>query len=482
MKRAIRYLRFSQKGQSMGSIERQELYTDQWIQHNKIILIDTFKDEGKSARSFDRPDFKKLQHFVAKHHKNVDYLLVDQLDRFSRNAAEAIAYVKDLQKQFNIQVVSVTEGIMFDYDTPGSFFRAGLQLLLAEEDNINRSIKVRGGIYTAKAKEGRFIYKTAPFGYIKTGLGKERTIIIQEEQASIVRYIYDAYLQNVPLYKIKEKARELGFDVKGNMAVERVLENPTYAGLIKAAAFKDLPGGFFTGNHEAIIDVTLWRIVQEKRKPDKRKRISIDDNLPLRGVLHCFCGLPITGAPSTGRSGNKFFYYRCTHSSHAHLSAKNTHGQIGKILANLNVPEEIKSQVVQRAKTAYKKELVEISKRAEKFRRLLEETNNSLTSLEYKYINNEVNAETYHKWQHIFQKRMAEHSSRIAILSSNLAQADTILLSKLACISDLAKLFQLADTIQKRKLIEMVFLTTLFCEKDEVKYLLINKNLSIPSK
>ena len=31
MKRAIRYLRYSQLGQSNGSIERQELYTDQWI-------------------------------------------------------------------------------------------------------------------------------------------------------------------------------------------------------------------------------------------------------------------------------------------------------------------------------------------------------------------------------------------------------------------------------------------------------------------
>lgn len=111
--------------------------------------------------------------------------------------------VKLLQKKYNIQVVSVTEGIIFDYDTPGSFFRAGLQLLLAEEDNINRSIKVKGGIYTAKAKEGRFDFKNAPFGYRKIGERKERKLIVEETEDKIVRHIYDAFLKNTSLYLIK---------------------------------------------------------------------------------------------------------------------------------------------------------------------------------------------------------------------------------------------------------------------------------------
>jgi len=211
MKRAIRYLRFSQLGQSNGSIERQELYTDQWLKFNDVELVDTFTDRGKSARTFDRPDFIKLKEFITKHHRTVDYLLVDQLDRFSRDAGEAMSMVKLLQQKYSIQVVSVTEGITFDYETPGSFFRAGLQLLLAEEDNINRSIKVKGGIYTAKAKEGRFVYKNAPFGYRKEGERKERRLVIKETEAKIVRFIYDAYLRDTPLYLIKEQAQRLGF-------------------------------------------------------------------------------------------------------------------------------------------------------------------------------------------------------------------------------------------------------------------------------
>ncbi|RXM48410.1 hypothetical protein [Flavobacterium sp. YO12] len=74
--------------------------------------------------------------------------------RFSGNAGEALRLIKELQKKYRIQDVSVTEGITFDYEVPGNFFRTGLQFLFAEKDNINRSIKVRKGLYTAKAKRG----------------------------------------------------------------------------------------------------------------------------------------------------------------------------------------------------------------------------------------------------------------------------------------------------------------------------------------
>lgn len=76
-------------------------------------------------------------------------------------------------------------------------FRAGLQLLLAEDDNINRSIKVKGGLYTAKAKEGRFVFKTLHVGYRKQRERKERRLVVEETVAKIVRFIYDSYLGDI---------------------------------------------------------------------------------------------------------------------------------------------------------------------------------------------------------------------------------------------------------------------------------------------
>jgi site-specific DNA recombinase len=88
MKKAIRYLRFSHDGQSNSSIEKQELYTAQWIERNQVEIVDTFIDAGHSAKTFDRPDFIKLQAFVEQYHQMVDYLVVDQMDRFSRMPAK----------------------------------------------------------------------------------------------------------------------------------------------------------------------------------------------------------------------------------------------------------------------------------------------------------------------------------------------------------------------------------------------------------
>ncbi|HSH68188.1 MAG TPA: recombinase family protein, partial [Bacteroidia bacterium] len=262
-----------------------------------------------------------------------------------------------MQRKYNIQVVSVTEGITFDYDTPGSFFRAGLQLLLAEEDNINRSIKVKGGIYTAKAKEGRFVFKNAPFGYRKVGERKERHLVVEETEARIVRFIYNSYLKGTPLYLIKEDAMRLGFTVKGNMAIERVLTNPTYAGLLKVEAYKEYAGGLFDGIHEPIIDKTTWKLVQEKIKRPETTRVVIDDEIPLRGVLKCHCGNPLSGAPSRGKSGKYFYYYKCKHSKHNNISAVKSHDQFLSVCELMSISSEKVKIIRTESKASVDKEM-----------------------------------------------------------------------------------------------------------------------------
>ncbi|MET3037160.1 hypothetical protein ABXT08_13705 [Chryseobacterium sp. NRRL B-14859] len=41
------------------------------------------------------------------------------------------------------------------------------------------------------------------------------------------------------------------------MAIERVLTNPIYAGLLKVATYKTYTGGLFNGIHEPIIDMAI---------------------------------------------------------------------------------------------------------------------------------------------------------------------------------------------------------------------------------
>ncbi|MCQ6959285.1 recombinase family protein [Mucilaginibacter aquariorum] len=462
MKRAIRYLRFSNLGQSNGSIERQELYTDQYIEYNKILLVDTFIDRGHSAKTFDRPDFNKLTEFIKKHQKDVDYLIVDQLDRFSRDAGEAMTLVKNLQRKYNIQIVSVTEGIIFDYDTPGSYFRTGLQLLLAEEDNINRSIKIRGGNYTARAKEGRFLSNLPPFGYKKVGEGKERTLEIVEEQAKVVLFIFRNYLRNVPLNIIKEQVFEMGFNRKGNMAIERVLSNPAYAGLVKVKPFKEYPGGIFPARHEPIIDKLTWDTVQKKmEKPDRSKK-TLDDEIPLRGVLKCHCGQPLSGAPSRNRKNHWYYYYKCKFSKHLNLSAVKAHDQLLQIFELMSLPMNDIRFIKESAEASLNDKFRENQEVAKQKKGDLERVQEKLYALEEKWISNEIGRDTYERWSSTYNGEIFTLRAIIERLSINMSEGFKLFQDHIHKLNDMKGIYELSDTIKKRAMVSTVFDSNLY--------------------
>ena len=74
------------------------------------------------------------------------------------------------------------------------------------------------------------------------------------------------------------------------------------------------------------------------KKVDKVK-VVIDDEIPLRGVVKCHCGTPLTGAPSRGKSGKYFYYYKCKHSKHNNISAVKAHEQFLNVCDLMSVPE-----------------------------------------------------------------------------------------------------------------------------------------------
>ena len=90
--------------------------------------------------------------------------------------------------------------------------------------------------------------------------------------------------------------------MKGNTASERVLANPLYAFMLKVQGYKEYPRGIFPARHEPTIDITTWQMVQNKMKKDEKRRTVIDEEIPLRGVLKCYCGNSVTDVPSRGKS------------------------------------------------------------------------------------------------------------------------------------------------------------------------------------
>lgn len=457
-KKAIRYLRFSHDGQSNSSIEWQDTYTRQYCINQQMEIADTFIDAGYSAKTFDRPDFEKLSQFIALHYRSVDFLVVNQMDRFSRDAGEALTLVKKLQKKYSIQIVSVTEGITFDYNTPGSFFRTGLQLLLAEDDNINRAQKINSGVYTAKATEGRFIGSHAPFGYVKQGTKKDKHLVPVEDEANVIRFIYNSYLRNTSLKIIYKKACEMGLKARGNSVVQKILSNPIYSGQQLVKPWKNMPGGLFPAKFEAIIDMRTWLQVQHKLKAPAHPAVSMSEELPLRGVLHCHCGRLLTGAPSKGRWGGYYYYYKCnTTSQHNNISAKKSHAQLQDVLHYLSIPGYIITAIKENSQKEMDHRLHENKKQLQQSKNKLTECEKDLHSLEEKWIKNQISFETYNRWYADSVNQRTYLKSQIEALSRNEDQLYTLLQENLYSLTDMRFIYNSSSTENKQELLRKVF-------------------------
>jgi hypothetical protein len=154
---------------------------------------------------------------------------VSDLTRFSRETGDALNIVKKIQKTYGIKIVSAGRGMIYDCNDYNSFFMMGLEFLLGNTENIKRTNDINGGIYTAKAVSQRYIGARPPFGYRREGKGKNSILVIIEEEAAVIRFIYDAYLRHVPIAVIEEDAKDRGLRRTRHSLIEGILTCPIYS-------------------------------------------------------------------------------------------------------------------------------------------------------------------------------------------------------------------------------------------------------------
>ena len=261
----------------------------------------------------------------------------------------------------------------------------------------------------------------------------------------------------MPLYKIKEIAYQSGFDRKGNMAIDRVLANPVYAGLVKVEPFKDLPGGLFPVIHEPIVDKITWTMVQSKMKKEDKIKVTVDDEIPLRGVVKCHCGTPLTGAPSRGKSGKHFYYYKCKHSKHNNISAVKAHEQFLNACDLMSVSERQIKDIRDGSYASIEQEVKTNKKKAVDKKNELEEIQQRLNAVEEKWFRDEINKDTYERWYSTYSDHILTLTASIERLNINQGKAFEILESNLDLLGDIRHIYNKSDTLQKREFVNMVF-------------------------
>jgi DNA invertase Pin-like site-specific DNA recombinase len=166
------------KGFSLAS---QEEYLTKYCHLHNLEVIYLFR-EDHSAKTFERPEFKKMLAFCKKNNSNIDYLLFVKWDRFSRNTKDSYQMIHEFKK-LNIEVRAIEQPL--DLTVPESKLMLAIYLASPEVENDRRSLNVFNGMRKAK-KEGRYM-GIAPLGYKNTRDENNKPIVAPDKSAPFVK-------------------------------------------------------------------------------------------------------------------------------------------------------------------------------------------------------------------------------------------------------------------------------------------------------
>ena len=314
-KKCFIYSRVSTEMQVEGySLEAQKNCLTKFAEREEMQIVNYYEDAGKSGKSIKgRPAFKKMLSDIESG-QNVDYILVYKLSRFGRNAADILNSLELIQT-YDVNLICIEEGIDSS-QTSGKLLISVLSAVaeIERENILEQTMNGR----REKARQGKWNGGPAPYGYKI----KDNMLCVNEDEAELVRLIYDKYVNTnigytgiakyLNMQGIKKSVRtEKMIEQCSAHFVSLVLTNPVYCGKIaygrrtlekvkgKKNHYKRINASEYIkveGLHEPIISEELWNKAQEKRKATGRKfasKYGKDRTHLLTGLLKC----PVCGGP-----------------------------------------------------------------------------------------------------------------------------------------------------------------------------------------
>lgn len=269
-----------------------------------------YDDGGYSGGSMERPALGRLLADI--HAKRIDVVVVYKVDRLTRSLAD-FAKIVEVFDASSVSFVSVTQA----FNTTSSMGRLTLNVLLsfAQFEREVTGERIRDKIAASK-KKGLWMGGFVPLGY----RSKERTLIINKDEAETVRVIFARYLALGSVRKLEAELAQAKLRTRaftsasskawGNRPFSRghlyyLLSNPVYAGKI---AHKDER---YDGQHQAIIDKKTFDAVQSLLAANTRghkTRARAKEPSLLAGLLVDAQGVKFTSS-HTVKDGKRYRYY-----------------------------------------------------------------------------------------------------------------------------------------------------------------------------
>ena len=219
----------SDSDDQLNSFSAQVEYFTRLIQsHSDWEFVDIYADEGiTGTRADTRDEFHRLMRDCRA--GRVDRILVKSVSRFARNSTDCIKAVRELQA-LGVSVIFEKEQINTGNLSNEMFL--SMMSAFAQEESISISQNMRKGAIM-RMKNGTFRLSQIPYGYRYDEHG---VLIIQPEEAEIVRWIFKSFLSGKGVQTIsreleaKQVPKLRGEPIWSKHGILYILTNERYAG------------------------------------------------------------------------------------------------------------------------------------------------------------------------------------------------------------------------------------------------------------
>lgn len=291
------------------SYEAQVEHYTEYIQKNPDWeFAGIYADDGISGTNTKRRDEFNRMIDDCKAGK-IDMIITKSISRFARNTLDCLKYIRQL-KDMNIPVLFEKESIN-TMDAKGEVLIT-IMASLAQQESQSLSQNVKLGLQYRYQQGKVQINHNRFLGYTKDTDGN---LVIDPEQAEVVKRIYREYLEGFSMDKIAA-----GLEADGILTgaggtrwhtstINKILRNEKYIGdaLLQKTYTTDflnktrvknnglMPQYYVEGNHEAIIPKEIYMRVQEELVRRRVVKTSANGKKRSYSCNHCFSQIVICG-------------------------------------------------------------------------------------------------------------------------------------------------------------------------------------------
>lgn len=296
------YVRVStDKDEQVSSVENQVDICRNWLERNGFEWDEdcVYKDEGISGTLFmDRPAIQLILEKAKQ--KKIEMVIFKSISRLARDLKDSLE-IREVFTAYNVRIISIEEG--YDSVKSGKNDMAfELWSLFAAQYSRTLSSSI-GAALAAKVRRGEHIGKI-PYGYNRI----DQKLVINVEEATVVRQIYEWYNNGWGFKKITFELNERGIKSKSKgkwqiTSVQRLIRNTIYKGTfilnqyttIKVSGRKKQIQNppekwiIFEHHHPEIVEEEAWNQANSTTFTSKKTRITAWNEF--RGLVKCsVCG------------------------------------------------------------------------------------------------------------------------------------------------------------------------------------------------